>query len=70
MRNGVEIAELRPLARRRRLSAEALVERHRKLPRVDYVSLRQEAGAFSVRSVWALTQRFARSASASRELVP
>ncbi|MFD2420523.1 type II toxin-antitoxin system Phd/YefM family antitoxin [Amycolatopsis pigmentata] len=42
-RNGVEVAELRPLGHRRRLSAEELVERHRKLPRVDYVRLRQEA---------------------------
>lgn len=34
-RNGVEIAELRPLRRRRRLTAEELVARHRKLPRID-----------------------------------
>ncbi|WP_433267177.1 type II toxin-antitoxin system Phd/YefM family antitoxin [Actinosynnema sp. CS-041913] len=45
-RNGVEIAELRPLARRRRLTAEELVERHRKLPRVDHAELRREADAF------------------------
>ncbi|MCK2221042.1 type II toxin-antitoxin system prevent-host-death family antitoxin [Actinomadura sp. ATCC 31491] len=42
-RNGVEIAELRPLARRRRLSAEELVAKHRHLPRVDYAELRHEA---------------------------
>jgi prevent-host-death family protein len=42
-RNGVEIAELRPLSRRRRLTAEELVARHRRLPRVDAVQLRQEA---------------------------
>ncbi|MPZ85745.1 MAG: type II toxin-antitoxin system prevent-host-death family antitoxin [Actinophytocola sp.] len=42
-RNGVAVAELRPLSRRRRLSAEELVERHRKLPRVDYARMRQEA---------------------------
>ena len=42
-RNGVAVAELRPLSRRRRLSAEELVERHRKLPQVDYALMRQEA---------------------------
>ena len=42
-RNGVAVAELRPLSRRRRLTAEELVERHRKLPRVDYARMRQEA---------------------------
>jgi prevent-host-death family protein len=45
-RNGVAVAELRPLSRRRRLSAEELVERHRKLPRVDYQRMRQEADEF------------------------
>jgi len=45
-RNGVEIAELRPLPRRRRLTANELVERHRRLPRVDYVAMRQEADEF------------------------
>lgn len=42
-RNGVAVAELRPLSRRRRLSAEELVERHRRLPRIDYRRMRQEA---------------------------
>ncbi|NGO48253.1 type II toxin-antitoxin system Phd/YefM family antitoxin [Streptomyces ureilyticus] len=42
-RNGIEVAELRPLARRRRPSAEELVARHRKLPRVDYAQMRAEA---------------------------
>jgi prevent-host-death family protein len=42
-RNGVPVAELRPLSRRRRLSAEELVERHRKLPKIDYTRMRQEA---------------------------
>lgn len=42
-RNGVAVAELRPLSRRRRLSAEELVKRYRTLPRVDYAHLRQEA---------------------------
>ncbi|GGL09649.1 hypothetical protein Sme01_00670 [Sphaerisporangium melleum] len=42
-RNGVEVAELRPLARRRPLTAEELVARHRGLPRVDHERMRQEA---------------------------
>ncbi|WP_071812660.1 type II toxin-antitoxin system Phd/YefM family antitoxin [Lentzea guizhouensis] len=45
-RNGVEVAELRPLPRRRRLTAEELVERHRTLPRVDHARMRQEADEF------------------------
>ncbi len=45
-RNGVEVAELRPVARRRRLTAEELVERHRRLPRVDYAGMRAEADDF------------------------
>jgi prevent-host-death family protein len=45
-RNGVEIAELRPLTRRRRLTAEELIERHRRLPRVDHGQLRDEADEF------------------------
>jgi prevent-host-death family protein len=45
-RNGVEVAELRPLARRRRLTAEELVEQHRKLPRVDYAQMRAEADEY------------------------
>jgi prevent-host-death family protein len=42
-RNGVEVAELRPLPRRRRLRAEELVTRHRQLPQVDYAQMRREA---------------------------
>lgn len=42
-RNGIEIAELRPIPRRRRLTAEELVERHRGLARVDYIGMRREA---------------------------
>ncbi|MCT2587007.1 type II toxin-antitoxin system Phd/YefM family antitoxin [Actinophytocola gossypii] len=42
-RNGVPIAELRPLSRRRKLSAEELVDKRRNLPRVDHASLRREA---------------------------
>jgi antitoxin (DNA-binding transcriptional repressor) of toxin-antitoxin stability system len=45
-RNGVEIAELRPLTQRRRFSAEELVERHKRLPRVDAAELRREADEF------------------------
>ncbi|MEV5889674.1 type II toxin-antitoxin system Phd/YefM family antitoxin [Nonomuraea fuscirosea] len=45
-RNGIEIAELRPLARRRRLSAEELVAKHRLLPRIDYAEMRREADEF------------------------
>lgn len=45
-RNGVEIAELRPVSRRRRLTAEELVDRHRKLPRVDYDLMRQDVDEF------------------------
>ncbi len=46
-RNGSEVAELRPLTRRRRLSAEELVVRHRRLPRVDHARMRAEADEFS-----------------------
>jgi prevent-host-death family protein len=42
-RNGVEIAELRPMSRRRRLTAEELVTRHRALPRLDAQAMRREA---------------------------
>lgn len=45
-RNGTEVAELRPLNKRRRPSAQELVERHRRLPRVDAAQLRQEADGF------------------------
>ncbi|GAA3131648.1 type II toxin-antitoxin system prevent-host-death family antitoxin [Nonomuraea salmonea] len=45
-RNGIEIAELRPLPRRRRLSAEELVAKHRLLPKVDYAEMRREADEF------------------------
>jgi prevent-host-death family protein len=42
-RNGVEVAEVRPVARRRRLTAEELVAKHRRLPHVDYAQMRREA---------------------------
>ncbi|MCI2419956.1 type II toxin-antitoxin system Phd/YefM family antitoxin [Saccharopolyspora sp. K220] len=45
-RNGVEVAELRPLRPRRRFSTDELIERHRKLPRVSYARMRQEADEF------------------------
>ncbi|GAA2487684.1 type II toxin-antitoxin system Phd/YefM family antitoxin [Streptomyces sp. NPDC059506] len=45
-RNGAEVAELRPIRRRRRLSAEELVARHRRMPRVDHAVMRQEADDF------------------------
>ncbi|WP_431043429.1 type II toxin-antitoxin system Phd/YefM family antitoxin [Streptomyces sp. P1-3] len=45
-RNGAEVAELRPIRRRRRLSAEELVARHRRLPRVDSALMRKEADTF------------------------
>ncbi|MDQ0986211.1 type II toxin-antitoxin system Phd/YefM family antitoxin [Streptomyces sp. V2I9] len=46
-RNGMEVAELRPPGRKRRLGAEELVARHRRLPRVDGALLRRDADAFS-----------------------
>ncbi|WP_455360827.1 type II toxin-antitoxin system Phd/YefM family antitoxin [Streptomyces sp. SYSU K21746] len=42
-RNGIEVAELRPLPRKRRLSTEELVARHRTMPRMDYKQMREEA---------------------------
>jgi prevent-host-death family protein len=45
-RNGVEIAELRPLSRRRRMTAEELVTRHRGLPPVDHAAMLQDADEF------------------------
>lgn len=45
-RNGREVAELRPLGRKRRMSAEELVARHRRLPRVDFARMRQDADEF------------------------
>ncbi|WP_037354160.1 type II toxin-antitoxin system Phd/YefM family antitoxin [Amycolatopsis orientalis] len=45
-RNGVEVAELRPIPRRRQLTAEELVDRHRRLPAVEAAQMRQEADEF------------------------
>jgi antitoxin (DNA-binding transcriptional repressor) of toxin-antitoxin stability system len=41
--NGVEVAEVRPIARRRKRSAQELVERQRRLPGVDHAAMRDEA---------------------------
>ncbi|WP_433006514.1 type II toxin-antitoxin system Phd/YefM family antitoxin [Kribbella sp. CA-294648] len=45
-RNGSEVAELRPLGRRKRPTAEELIAQHRRLPRMDYAQLRQDADEF------------------------
>ncbi|MCY9782858.1 type II toxin-antitoxin system Phd/YefM family antitoxin [Nocardiopsis sp. EMB25] len=45
-RNGVEVAEVRPITRGHRLSARELVERHRRLPTVDHAEMRAEADEF------------------------
>ncbi|WP_410637473.1 type II toxin-antitoxin system Phd/YefM family antitoxin [Amycolatopsis sp. lyj-346] len=45
-RNGVEIAEVRPVPRRKRFTAEELVERHKRLPRVDAAAMRRETDEF------------------------
>ncbi|OXM70233.1 type II toxin-antitoxin system Phd/YefM family antitoxin [Amycolatopsis vastitatis] len=45
-RNGVEIAELRPVSRRKRFTAAELVKRHKRLPRVDAAELRRDADEF------------------------
>jgi prevent-host-death family protein len=42
-RNGVQVAEVRPVARRRRLTAEELVEKRRGLPCVDHAQMTREA---------------------------
>lgn len=45
-RDGVQVAELRRPPRRQRLTAEEFVARHRRLPRVEYSRMRQEADDF------------------------
>ncbi|QRN80259.1 MAG: type II toxin-antitoxin system prevent-host-death family antitoxin [Nocardiopsis sp. BM-2018] len=45
-RNGVEVAEVRPIARGRKLSAQELVERHRRPPGVDHAERGDEADEF------------------------
>ena len=45
-RNGVEVAELRPLTRKRKLTTEELAGLLRAVPRVDYAEMRAEADEF------------------------
>jgi prevent-host-death family protein len=45
-RNGVPVAEVRPMPRRRRLSAEELVARHVRRPHVDSAALRRDADEY------------------------
>ncbi|GAA1207460.1 type II toxin-antitoxin system Phd/YefM family antitoxin [Pseudonocardia alaniniphila] len=54
-RNGVVVAELRPVPRRRALIAEELVEQHRRLPHVDARMMRQEADEFFGTEISAIT---------------
>lgn len=46
VRNDTAVAELCPLSRRRQLTAEELVARHRRLPSVNPEQMRQEADEF------------------------
>ncbi|MGC4943183.1 type II toxin-antitoxin system Phd/YefM family antitoxin [Kribbella sp. DT2] len=45
-RNGAEVAELRPLAKRRQPTTEELMSQARLLPRIDAAAMRQEADEF------------------------
>ncbi|MGW4482367.1 type II toxin-antitoxin system Phd/YefM family antitoxin [Amycolatopsis sp. NPDC004368] len=45
-RNGVEVAEVRPVIQRRRITAAELVEKRKRMPRVDPDELRREADEF------------------------
>jgi len=45
-RNGIEVAELRPLTRRRRPTTDELIEKYRTLPGVDYAEMRAESDEF------------------------
>ncbi|MFG3341753.1 type II toxin-antitoxin system Phd/YefM family antitoxin [Glycomyces sp. NPDC048151] len=45
-RNGVEVAEVRPRSRRHKLTSAELIERHRRLPSIDYAEMRAEADEF------------------------
>ncbi|MFV2197294.1 type II toxin-antitoxin system Phd/YefM family antitoxin [Nocardiopsis sp. LOL_012] len=45
-RDGVAIAEVRPIPRRRGLSTRELIEHHRRLPRVGHSGTRAEAETF------------------------
>jgi antitoxin (DNA-binding transcriptional repressor) of toxin-antitoxin stability system len=46
IRDGARVAELRPLAHTRRVNAEDLVARHRRLAHVDPGEMRSEADEF------------------------
>jgi prevent-host-death family protein len=45
-RNGVEVAEVRPRNRRRKLTTAELVEKLRRVPKLDYAEMRAEADEF------------------------
>ncbi|WP_432938732.1 type II toxin-antitoxin system Phd/YefM family antitoxin [Kribbella sp. CA-253562] len=45
-RNGTEVAELRPLSKRRQPTTEELMFQARLLPRIDAAAMRQEADEF------------------------
>jgi antitoxin (DNA-binding transcriptional repressor) of toxin-antitoxin stability system len=45
-RNGVEVAEVRPLTPRRSVATEALLARHRTMASVSLAELRADADAF------------------------
>jgi prevent-host-death family protein len=45
-RNGVPVAEVRPVPRQRRLSADELVARHRRRPHVDSKAMRRDADEY------------------------
>jgi antitoxin (DNA-binding transcriptional repressor) of toxin-antitoxin stability system len=45
-RNGVEVAEVRPVNRRHKLTSAELIERHKRLPSIDYAKMRAEADEF------------------------
>lgn len=45
-RNGVEVAEVRPLTPRRSVATEALLARHRTMASVSFTELRADADAF------------------------
>ncbi len=45
-RNGAEVAELRPLSKRRQPTTEELMSQARLLPRIDAAAMRQEADEF------------------------
>ncbi|WP_033442527.1 hypothetical protein [Saccharothrix sp. NRRL B-16314] len=46
VRDGAEVAELRPPMHRQRLNTEEVIERLKPLPRVDYAQMRAEADEF------------------------